>query len=72
MGQIAGNAPVKPCKRFLHCGGIIIYCMDGRKAVASARAWLIRCRAKIKALHCVDTRQKKSPAISDRVECFLF
>jgi hypothetical protein len=27
---------------------------------------------KIKALHRVDARQKKSPAISDRVECFLF
>jgi hypothetical protein len=27
---------------------------------------------KIKALHRVDARQKKNPAISDRVECFLF
>jgi hypothetical protein len=27
---------------------------------------------KIKALHRVSARQKKSPAISDRVKCFLF
>jgi hypothetical protein len=46
--------------------------MDGRKAAVNACTWLIRRRAKRKALHRVDARQKKSPAISDRVKCFLF
>jgi len=46
--------------------------MDGRKAAVNACVRLIRRRAKIKALHRVDARQKKSPAISDRAERFLF
>jgi hypothetical protein len=43
-----------------------------RKAAVNACKRLTRRRVKIKALHRVDVRQKKSPAISDRVECFLF
>jgi hypothetical protein len=47
--------------------------MDGKKAVVNACAWLIRRRAKIKALHPQQMQgKKKSPAISDRVKCFLF
>lgn len=47
--RINGNASVKPCKRFWRCGGII--CMDNRRTAVNACAWLIRRRAKIKALH---------------------
>nr|DAR04194.1 MAG TPA: hypothetical protein [Caudoviricetes sp.] len=47
IGQISGNATVKPCKRFWRFG--CINCMDNRKATANACAWLIRCRAKRKA-----------------------
>lgn len=38
IGQINGNATVKPCKRFWRCCGII--CMDGRKAAVKACMWL--------------------------------
>jgi hypothetical protein len=34
--------------------------------------WAVLQQGKIKALHRVDARQKKSPAIADRAECFLF
>lgn len=36
--------------------------MDDRKATVNACVCLIRRRAKIKALHRVDARQKKNPA----------
>jgi hypothetical protein len=42
--------------------------MDDRKAAVNACAWLTRCGAKIKALHRVDARQKKSPASVGGVE----
>ena len=38
IGQINGNAAVKPCERFCRCGGI--NCMDGKKAVVNACAQL--------------------------------
>ena len=70
MGQILGKATVKPCKRFWCLAGII--CMDSTKHVVNACMGMYCSRAKRKALHRVDARQKKSPAIADRVECFLF
>jgi len=46
--------------------------MDDTKSAVNACIWLYCSRAKIKALHRVDVRQKKNPAISDRMVCFLF
>lgn len=46
--------------------------MDGIKAAVNACMGRHGSREKIKALHRVDARQKKSPVISDRVERFLF
>lgn len=45
--------------------------MDGRKAAVNACVWLIRRRAKRKALHRVDARQKKSPASVGGAENFI-
>jgi hypothetical protein len=70
IGQINGKAPVKPCKRFWRCDGI--NCIDGRKTAVNDCKKLIRRRAKIKALHRVDARQKKSPASVGGVENYTF
>jgi hypothetical protein len=70
IGQINGKDAVKPCKRFLCCGGI--NCMDGIKAAVNTCACLIRRLAKRKALHRVDARQKKSPASVGGVENYTF
>ena len=46
--------------------------MDGTKAAVNACMGLYCSRAKQKLCTVSDARQKKSPAISDRVKCFLF
>ena len=45
-------------------------CMNGRKAAVNACDLLTRRRAKRKALHCVDARQKKSPATLAGCDCY--
>lgn len=49
VGQISGNAAVKPCKRFWRC--VCINCKGERKTVVNACERLTRRRAKTKALH---------------------
>ena len=46
-------------------------CMDDTKSAVNACIWLYCSRAKIKALHRVDARQKKSPASVGGVENFI-
>jgi hypothetical protein len=71
MGQINGKAAAKLCKRFCLCGSII--CTDGRKAAVNACAWLIRCRAKRKALHHqqVQGKRKARPFLTGRNAFYL-
>ena len=69
-GQVAGKAPVKPCALFCDVGCIVLH---GRNKTRCKRLCVADTPpGKIKALHRVDARQKKSPAISDRAKCFLF
>ena len=46
-------------------------CIDSTKHAVNACAWLYCIRAKQKPCTVSDARQKKSPAIADRVKCFF-
>ena len=47
-------------------------CMDRIKSAVNACVWLYATGQNKSPAPSADARQKKSPAISDRVECFLF
>lgn len=59
VGQISGNAAVKPCKRFWRC--VCINCKGERKTVVNACERLTRRRAKTKALHQSMQGKRKTP-----------
>jgi hypothetical protein len=69
MWQTAGKAPVKPCALFCCVGGITI---NGTKTRCKRlyRAVLQQDKNKSPAPS-ADARQKKNPAISDRVKSFI-
>lgn len=59
MGQIDGNAPVKPCKRFWRFG--CIKCMDGIKAAVNACMGLYCSKAKQKPCTLSRCKAKEKP-----------
>lgn len=71
MGLISGNATVKPCARFCGVGGITL---NGRRKTRCKRLYgaILHLGKNKSPAPLADARQKKSPVISDRVECFLF
>lgn len=60
MGQISGKAAVKPCALFCGMCGIVLH--ERRKTRCKRLYMDALQQGKIKALHRVGARQKKSPA----------
>ena len=69
MGQITGNATVKPCTLF--CGTGSINCMDGTKRAVNACIWLYCSRAKQKPCTSSRCKAKEKPRHVGGVEMCL-